>query len=123
LRERNPEVPWASTLAHPSTGMTIWTQKIDARLVADALANGGAYFKFNTGSVNWQIFRDVILARQPMSSAGHRRTSTRRREPATGRCSTTLPGRRRRDGPALATATAFAAMTRAMPAHSCGART
>lgn len=42
-------------------GMTKQAQKIDARLVADDLAEGDAYFKFKTGSANWPVFRDVVL--------------------------------------------------------------
>lgn len=48
-------------------GLTKQVQRIDARLVADDLADGDAYFKFKTGSVNWPVFRDVVL-RGPMDA-------------------------------------------------------
>ncbi len=42
-------------------GMTKQVQRIDARLIADDLADGDAYFKFKTGTANWPVFRDVVL--------------------------------------------------------------
>jgi len=41
--------------------MTKQVQRIDARLIADDLADGDAYFKFKTGTANWPVFRDVVL--------------------------------------------------------------
>lgn len=42
-------------------GLTDLVARIDKRLTADDLAHGDDFFKFNTGSVNWPIFRDYVL--------------------------------------------------------------
>lgn len=42
-------------------GLAPLVQRIDKRLVADDMAGGDDYFKFKTGTVNWPVFRDVVL--------------------------------------------------------------